>query len=99
MAATAGLGFRLTPQDRVRIERAAELTGEPVAAFARTAANERAGRVLREHESVTVVSESFFDDLVEAFDASPKANPVLGEASARLRLVQKIADVDAALGR
>ena len=87
MTATARLEFRLTPQDRGRIERAAGLTGEPITAFARTAANERADHVLREHESVTVVPESFFDDLMEAFDGPPKANPALAEASARLRRV------------
>lgn len=85
MAATARLEFRVTSRDRALIERAAELTGEPVTAFARTAAGERAERVLREHEATTTVPAEFFDDLMAAFDMPAQASPALSAAAARLR--------------
>ncbi|GIG25605.1 DUF1778 domain-containing protein [Cellulomonas denverensis] len=85
MAATARLEFRVTPEDRALIERAARLTGEPVTAFARTAAEERAERVLRAHESATTVPAEFFDDLIAAFDQPSQVNPGLAGAAARLR--------------
>ncbi|MBK7820793.1 MAG: DUF1778 domain-containing protein [Tessaracoccus sp.] len=84
MTATARLEFRVTPQDRALIVRAAQLAGEPVTAFARTAAEERAEKILREHEAVTVVPPEFFDDLIEAFDEPPVRNPALAAAAARL---------------
>jgi uncharacterized protein (DUF1778 family) len=84
VAATARLEFRVTPQDRAIIERAAELAGEPVTAFARTAAEERAERVLREHEVITTVPTEFFAELIAAFDQPAQASPALAEAAARL---------------
>lgn len=84
MAATARLEFRVTPTDRALIERAAQLTGEPVTAFARTAAEERAERVLREHEAITTVPAEFFDDLIAAFDEPAQVSPALAHAAARL---------------
>lgn len=83
-AATARLEFRVTPTDRALIERAAHLTGEPVTAFARTAAEERAERVLREHEAITTVPAEFFDDLIAAFDEPAQVSPALADAAARL---------------
>jgi uncharacterized protein (DUF1778 family) len=85
MAATARLEFRVTPTDRARLERAAELLGEPVTAFARTAAEERAERVLREHEATTTVPAEFFDDLIVALDAPPQPTGALSVAAIRLR--------------
>lgn len=85
MVATARLEFRVTPYDRARIERAAELSGEPVTAFARTAAEERAERVLREHDATTTVPAEFFDDLIVALDTPAQPSPALAEAAARLR--------------
>ena len=74
-AATARLEFRVTPVHKAMIERAAKLSGEPVTAFARGAAEERAERVLREHDATTVVPAGFFDDLIAALDAPPQPNP------------------------
>lgn len=74
----------MTPTDRMRIELAAELTGEPVTAFARTAAEERADRVLREHEAVTTVPAEFFDDMAAALDAPAEPNARLVRAAGRL---------------
>ncbi len=85
MAATTRLEFRVTPTDKALIERAARLTGEPVTAFARTAAGERAERVLREHESITVVPAGFFDDLIAAFDEPAQVSPTLADAAALRR--------------
>lgn len=84
MAATARLEFRVSPDHKARIERAAELAGEPVTAFARAAAEERAERVLREHEATTTVPPEFFDELIAALDAPGRANPALTEAAERL---------------
>lgn len=85
MAATARLEFRVNPADRELIERAAQLVGEPVTAFARTAAEERAERVLCEHEAITTVPVEFFDALIESFDEPAQANAVLADAAKRRR--------------
>lgn len=85
VAGTARLEFRIAPAHRARIERAAELSGEPVTAFARAAAEERAERVLREHEATTTVPATFFDDLMAALDAPAQANPLLAAAAQRRR--------------
>ena len=57
--ATARLEFRVSPQQKSEIERAAELSGESVSMFARTAAEEKADRLLREYEATTVFPPSF----------------------------------------
>ncbi|GAB2529526.1 DUF1778 domain-containing protein [Paramicrobacterium agarici] len=85
MAATERLEFRVSAQVKATIQRAADLVGEPVTAFARSAAEARADRVLREHDMVTVVPDAFFDDLMAALDAPAIANPALVEAGQRLR--------------
>jgi len=83
--ATARLEFRVSPQEKTRIERAAELSGEQVSSFARTAAEEKADRILREYEATTTVPAEFFDDLIAAFDAPAKPNPALRRAAKKLR--------------
>ncbi|MDR3068521.1 MAG: DUF1778 domain-containing protein [Cellulomonas sp.] len=85
MSATARLEFRVTPHDKALIERAAALAGEPVTAFARTAAEERAERILAEHAVTTTVPAGFFDDLLAALDAPAQPNQALAQAAARLR--------------
>lgn len=82
--ASARLEFRMTPADRALIERAARLSGEPITVFARSAAEEKAEKILREHEVTTTVPAGFFDDLVAAFDAAPQPSAMLVEAAARL---------------
>jgi uncharacterized protein (DUF1778 family) len=84
MAATARLEFRVSPEDRARIERAAALLGEPPSTFARAAAEERAERVLRE-QTTTTVPAKFFDDLMAALDAPARPNAALAEAGRALR--------------
>jgi uncharacterized protein (DUF1778 family) len=84
-AASARLEFRVRPERKSRIERAAELVHEPVSEFARTAAEEKAERIIREHEATTTVPAGFFDDLLDALDAAPRANAALVRAAQRAR--------------
>ncbi len=82
---SARLEFRIRPERKSRIERAAELLQEPVSEFARTAAEEKAERIIREHEATTTVPAEFFDDLVAALDGPPHANKSLGRAAGQMR--------------
>lgn len=84
-SASARLEFRVRPERKSRIERAAELMHEPVSEFARTAAEEKAERVIREHEATTTVPAEFFDDLLDALDAAPRANEALARAAKQAR--------------
>lgn len=84
-AASARLEFRVRPERKSRIERAAELVHEPVSEFARAAAEEKAERVIREHEATTTVPAEFFDDLLDALDAAPRANAALVRAAQQAR--------------
>ena len=83
--ASARLEFRVRPEHKTRIERAAQLVHEPVSEFVRTAAEEKAERVIREHESTTRVPAEFFDDLIDALDAPPRANAALTRAAQQAR--------------
>ena len=83
--ATARLEFRVSPEDRERIERAADILGEPVSAFARSAAEEKAEQVLREYEATTTAPAEFFDEVLRALDSPPVADPSLVHAMTRLR--------------
>ncbi|MFM8239695.1 MAG: DUF1778 domain-containing protein [Actinomycetota bacterium] len=88
MAASGRLEFRVSPEDRSRIERAAQLAGEPVTAFARAAAAERADRILREYEVTTVVPAEFFDEILSSLDAPARPPaPALVAATARLQQI------------
>lgn len=58
---------------------------ELVSEFARTAAEEKAERVIGEHEATTTVPAEFFDDLLDALDASPRANAALARAAQQAR--------------
>lgn len=85
--ASARLEFRVRPERKSVIERAAELVHEPVSEFARAAAEEKADRVIREHEATTAVPPEFFDDLLEALDTPPTPNARLARAAQRARTV------------
>ncbi len=84
-AASARLEFRVRPDRKSLIERAAELMHEPVSEFARAAAEEKADRVIREYEATTTVPAGFFDDLIDALDAPARPNAVLTRAAQRAR--------------
>lgn len=83
--ASARLEFRVRPDRKSAIERAAALLDEPVSEFARTAAEEKAERVLREHEATTTVPAGFFDELLAALDSPPSSNAALERAARRSR--------------
>ncbi len=85
IAASARFEFRLRPEAKSRIERAAELVHESTSDFARTAAEERADRVLQEHMLATVVPAEFFDELLQALDAPATPNAALMAAAQRAR--------------
>lgn len=84
-AASARLEFRVRPDRKSLIERAAGLMHEPVSEFARAAAEEKADRIIREYEATTTVPAEFFDDLLVALDAPASPNAALTRAAKRAR--------------
>jgi uncharacterized protein (DUF1778 family) len=87
IAASARFEFRLRPEAKRRIEQAADLVHESTSDFARTAAEERADRVLQEHMTATTVPAEFFDELLAALDQPATPNPALTAAARRARTV------------
>lgn len=87
MTASVRLEFRLRPESKSAIERAAELAHEPVSEFARSAAEEKAERILREHEATTIVPAEYFDELLDALDAPADPSARLSRAAQRAREV------------
>jgi uncharacterized protein (DUF1778 family) len=87
VAATARLEVRVRPDSKARIEHAAELEHVPVSDFVRSAAEERADKVLSEHASQTRVPAEFFDDLLAALDSPASPNAALRVAASRARSV------------
>ncbi|MBK3581471.1 DUF1778 domain-containing protein [Streptomyces sp. MBT65] len=81
---TARFEFRLDPDVKERIETAAELVEESASDFARRAAVERAGEVLRAHQA-TVVPSSYFSELLAALDQPVERNETLTRAAERAR--------------
>ena len=57
---------------------------EPISEFARTAAEEKADRIIREYEATTIVPAAFFDAL-DALDAPASPNAALTLAAKRAR--------------
>ncbi|MBA3309285.1 MAG: DUF1778 domain-containing protein [Nocardioidaceae bacterium] len=82
---SARLEFRVRPDRKSLIERAAELVHEPVSEFARTAAEEKADRIIREYEATTTVPAEFFDELLDALDDPASPNAALTRAAKRAR--------------
>ena len=68
--ATDNIEMRVKPSDKVRISRAAELTGVKLATFVRASASREAERILREHQT-TALSERDSRALLEALDNPP----------------------------
>jgi len=85
MSATARLEIRVRPDSKTRLERAAALAQVPVSEFVRTAAEDRAEQILREHDTQTTVPAEFFDDLLTSLDAPAQPNAVLTRAVLRAR--------------
>lgn len=89
-AATQRVEFRVEPEVRSRIERAATIVALPVSEFVRTAAAERADEILSAHEETRVPPE-FFDELIAALDAPYAPNDALVRAARRHReLVRQV---------
>ncbi len=87
MAATASarLEVRVRRDSKARLERAADLMQVPLSDFVRSAAEDRADQVLREHETQTKVSAEFFDELLAALDGPAQSNKALARAAKRAR--------------
>jgi uncharacterized protein (DUF1778 family) len=87
IATSARFEFRLRPEAKRRIEQAADIVHESTSDFARTAAEERAERVLQEHSMTTVVPAEFFDELLAALDQPAVPNDALRAAAQRAGFV------------
>ena len=85
MTATARLEVRVRPESKARIALAADLLNVPVSDFVRSAAEDRAEQILREHEAQTRIPAAFFDDLLAALDDSAHPNAALRRAARRAR--------------
>ena len=85
MAVTARLEVRIRPEGKAKIALAADLVNLPVSDFVRSAAEDRAEQVLREHESRTRVPAAFFDNILEALDDPARPSPALQRAARRAR--------------
>ncbi len=68
--ATDNIEMRIKPSDKVRISRAAELSGVKLTTFVRASAVREAERILREHQTTTL-SERDRQTLLEALDNPP----------------------------
>jgi uncharacterized protein (DUF1778 family) len=79
---------RLSPDERERINRAAEFEGQSVSSFMVTAAVEKADQVISEH-TVTQVPTNYFDQLLRALD-EPGPAPQLRRAARRARQHSRI---------
>ena len=75
---------RLSPDERRRIEQAAEIAGESMSSFLVTAAVGRADDVVAAHLT-TIVPPDYFDALVTALDTPPDEMPRLAAAAQRAR--------------
>jgi uncharacterized protein (DUF1778 family) len=85
--ATEQLEFWVTLSERDRMMRAAELVGESVTSFARTATQERADRIIGEYEATTTVPADFFDAMMAALDKPDRSVASLTVAAERWRAV------------
>lgn len=75
--------FRIRPEAKALIERAAQLAQQPVGDFVRSAAEERAERIIQEQDTTTVPAD-FFNALLEALDQPAQANEALRKSAKRL---------------
>jgi len=85
VAASARLEVRVRPESKAKIALAADLVNLSVSDFVRSAAEDRAEEILREHESQTRVPAAFFDSLLAALDDPARPSPALRRASRRTR--------------
>lgn len=83
MTRTARFEFRVDPDSKTEIEKAAAVAGESASDFARRAAVERAQAILRQ-QFVTVVPPDYFDTLMAELDAPAQSNERMRAAVQRL---------------
>lgn len=84
MRVSAHLGFRLSPADRARIERAADLRGVPLSAFVRDAMLREAEAVMAAELDVTlspVESRRFLDALDPSFKPKARLKQAMTDAA------------------
>jgi len=77
------LEARLSPDERERIRRAAELEGRSMSSFVVAAAVARADRVIEGH-AATIVPRDYFDEMLAGLDDVGRA-PGLRRAAMRAR--------------
>lgn len=85
IAASSRLEVRVRPESKARIEWAAALVNAPVSEFVRSAVEERAERIVGEHEAQTRVPPEFFDALLSALDAPAQPSDALARGARRAR--------------
>jgi uncharacterized protein (DUF1778 family) len=83
----ARLDFRLDPEVKARIERAAKLAKESISTFVVRAAAAAADRLLARAE-VTVMPAEQFDELLDSLDVADKA-PALAQLGKSERRYQR----------
>lgn len=81
------LDVRIRPDILERITLAANLQQVAVSAFVRAAAEDQADKVIAEHERVTRVPASYFDELLAALDQPEEPNERLVHAAKRARTI------------
>lgn len=86
MARTARIELRAEPEREERIRYAASLARQSVSSFVLDAASGRADEVIAE-SAVTVVSDEFFDTLLDALERPPKKNEALARRAKQARRV------------
>ena len=81
---------RLSPEQRSRIELAADFAGESMSSFIVIAAVDRADELIAAQTS-TVVPSDYFDQLLAALDEPAETSPRLTAAAKRARRQRRIA--------
>lgn len=85
---TGRVEARLSDNERMRIDRAAQLAGQSVSSFVVSAAVEKADQVIAESD-VTSVPADYFDRLLASIDRADRA-PRLTRAAKRARQARRI---------
>ncbi len=80
---------RLSPEERSRIEEAAEVAGESMSSFIVIAAVGRADEIIATNHA-SVVPDDYFDQLLAALDEPAEASPRLTAAARRARRQRRI---------
>ena len=88
MTRSARFEFRVDPDSKTEIEKAAAVAGESASDFARRAAVERAQAILRQ-QHVIVVPAEYFDTLMAELNAPIQGNERVRAAVRRLDEVVK----------